>query len=206
MTQARLIHSAMQELDVYRPIVFGHSWGTLVAISLLQQFHGAARSLVLASGLYFPSFRLDAPMMGGPAIPLLGDLMSWTLSPLAGRATWRASSKLLFSPAPVPASFEAFPAWMALRPAQLRATAEDALSTLPWTMRAAPRYRELTLPLVLVAGGGDRFVWPRRHTLMLHQMLPASRLLISPKSGHMVHHTDLPLVLAAIDAAAWPGF
>ena len=206
MAQARLLYKALDALDARYPIVFGHSWGTLVAISLLQQHPGAARSLVLASGLYFPSFRLDAPMMGGPAIPLLGDLMSWTLSPLLGRATWRAALKTLFSPAPVPASFEAFPAWMALRPGQLRAVAEDALCTLPWTMRAAPRYHELNLPLVLVAGGGDRFVWPKRHTLRLHQMLPASRLLVSPKSGHMVHHTDLPLVLAAIDAAAWPGF
>lgn len=205
-TQARLVRGAMHELDVNRPIVFGHSWGTLVAIALQQQFPGAARSLVLASGLYFPSFRVDAPMMGGPAIPVLGDLMSWTLSPLVARATWRASLKLLFSPAPVAASFEAFPAWMALRPSQLRAQAEDALSTLPWTLRAVPRYRDLTLPLVLVAGGGDRFVRPARHTARLHRMLPASRLLISPQSGHMVHHTDLPLVLGAIDAAAWPGF
>jgi hypothetical protein len=35
-------------------------------------------------------------------------------------------------------------------------------------------------------------------------MLPAGRLMISPGSGHMVHHTDLPLVLDAVDAAAWP--
>jgi pimeloyl-ACP methyl ester carboxylesterase len=205
LQQARLLHKALQELGAQRPIVLGHSWGTLVAISLLQAHPAAARSLVLASGLYFPTLRLDAPLMGGPAIPLLGDLMSWTISPLISRATWRAGLKLVFTPAPVPASFDEFPTWMALRPSQLRAQAEDALATLPWTVRSMARYRELTLPVVLVAGGGDRFVRPMRHTGRLARMLPNARLMVSRKSGHMVHHTDLPLMLAAIDAASRPG-
>lgn len=72
------------------------------------------------------------------------------------------------------------------------------------TLRAMRRYSELDLPIVLVAGEGDRYVWPARHTLRLHKMLPQSRLLMSPGSGHMVHHTDLPRVLEAIDAAAGP--
>ena len=205
LQQASLVYKALHQLEAQRPIVLGHSWGTLVALSLLQAHPGAARSLVLLSGLYFPSLRLDAPMMGGPAIPLLGDLMSWTISPLMARAMWRAGLKLVFSPAPVAPAFEAFPTWMALRPSQLRAQAEDALATLPWTLRASASYRRLTLPVVLVAGGGDRFVRPMRHTGRLARMLPNARLLVSRKSGHMVHHTDLPLVLSAIDAAAWPG-
>src|SRR5688572_15718819 len=119
LQQARLLYKALHLLNAQRPIVLAHSWGTLVALSLLQAHPGSARSLVLLSGLYFPSLRLDAPMMGGPAIPLLGDLMSWTVSPLIARATWRASLRLIFSPAPVPPAFEAFPTWMALRPSQL---------------------------------------------------------------------------------------
>jgi pimeloyl-ACP methyl ester carboxylesterase len=76
--------------------------------------------------------------------------------------------------------------------------------TLPTTLRFMRRYRELTLPVVLAAGARDRFVWTRAHTERLHAMLPASRLLLSPHSGHMVTHSDLPLVMSAVDAAAWP--
>lgn len=203
--QAELVHKALRALDVHRPIVLGHSWGTLVAVALALEHPEVPRSLVLASGLYFPSMRLDAPLFAPPALPLVGDLLSRTLSPLMGRAMWPGFLRLIFGPAPVPAAFaRAFPTWLALRPGQLRAVAEDALATLGATLRAARRYRELDLPVVMVAGERDRFVSARAHTARLHRLLPSSRLLLSPHSGHMVHHSDLPLVLSAVDSAAFP--
>lgn len=200
--QAELVRKALHRLEVHRPIVLGHSWGTLVAVALALESPEVPRSLVLASGLYFPSARLDAPLLGLPAIPLVGDLLSRTLSPLAGRAMWPGWLKMIFAPAPVPAAFAAFPTWLALRPGQLRAVAEDALATVGATLRAARRYRELTLPVVMVAGERDRYVSARAHTARLHRLLPSSRLLLSPHSGHMVHHSDLPLVLSAVETSA----
>ncbi len=204
--QAELVRKALQRLKVHRPIVLGHSWGTLVAVALALEHPEVPRSLVLASGLYFPSLRLDAPLMAPPAIPLIGDLLSRTLSPLAGRAMWPGFLRLIFGPAPVPPAFAtAFPTWLALRPGQLRAVAEDALATLGATLRAARRYRELTLPVVMVAGERDRYVSASAHTARLHRLLPSSRLLLSPHSGHMVHHSDLTLVISAVDCAASTG-
>jgi pimeloyl-ACP methyl ester carboxylesterase len=111
---------------------------------------------------------------------------------------------MLFNPAPVTTAFRSFPTWMALRPSQLRAQAEEVVFTLPATIRAAARYRELTLPVVLVAGRRDRYVSHSSHTLRLHRILPASRVMISPDAGHMVHHTDLRLILEAVEAAGRP--
>jgi pimeloyl-ACP methyl ester carboxylesterase len=202
--QARLFAKALSALDVQRPIVFGHSWGTLVAVNLALQAPTAVRSLVLASGLYFPSLRFDMPLLAPPAVPGIGDLMSHTVSPLAARAMWPGWVKMLFNPAPVTTAFRSFPTWMALRPSQLRAQAEEVVFTLPATIRAAARYRELTLPVVLVAGRRDRYVSHSSQTLRLHRILPASRVMISPDAGHMVHHTDLRLILEAVEAAGRP--
>jgi pimeloyl-ACP methyl ester carboxylesterase len=201
--QARLLAEACRMLGAERPIVFAHSWGTLVAIAWALQAPAQVRNLVLASGLYFPSVRLDAPFLVPPALPLVGGLMARTLSPLMGRALWPAWLRLLFAPAPVPQRFTVdFPTWLALRPAQLQATAEDVAATLPTLLRLAPRYGELELPAVLLAGWSDRFVSPRAHTLRLHRALPVSRIMLSRGSGHMVTHTDTPLTLSALDAAA----
>ena len=203
--QAGLVRKALQALDVHRPIVLGHSWGTLVAVALALEHPEVPRSLVLASGLYFPSARLDAPLLAPPAIPLLGDLLARTLSPLAARAMWPGWLRMVFGPAPVPEAFAAaFPTWLAMRPGQLRAVGEDALATFAATLRTARRYRELTLPVVMVAGERDRYVSTRAHSARLHRLLPTSRLLLSPHAGHMVHHSDLPLVLSAVDSAAFP--
>jgi pimeloyl-ACP methyl ester carboxylesterase len=203
--QAHVLHEALRVLDVKSPIVLGHSWGALVAVALALEHPGALRSLVLEAGLYFPSLRVDAPLMIWPAVPLFGALMRHTLSPLAGRAMWPAFEKTIFAPAPVSPGFHAFPTWMALRPSQLCAVAEEAMFTLPATVRLSRRYRELELPVVLVAGSRDRYVSARAHTLRLHRMLPASRALFSQRAGHMVHHSDLPLVMDAIGMAASRG-
>ena len=202
LEQARVLRAALRKLEAHRPIVLGHSWGALVAIAFAMHFPGAARSLALASGLYFPSVRLDAPLLVPPGIPLVGDLLRSTVSPLIGRLLWPAWLRTLFAPAPVPQYFkDGFPAWMALRPSQLRTVGEEAAMTVPAAVMLGRGYRDLTLPVSLVAGKPDSYVHAK-HSERLHAMLPNSRLLLSQTAGHMIHHTDLPAVMAAIDAAA----
>jgi len=202
VAQARLINKALHKLEVQRPVILGHSWGTLVAAALALEHPETVRSLVLAAGMYFPTLRLDAPMIAPNAIPLLGAVMRHTLSPLVGRALWPVWLKLIFAPERVPATFSRFPAWMTLRPKTLRAVAEESVYTLPATLRLAPRLSRLTLPVAIVAGAADRYVSPRAHSGRLQTILPSAKLFLSPRSGHMVHHSDLPLVLEAVHMAA----
>ncbi|HEV8108857.1 MAG TPA: alpha/beta fold hydrolase, partial [Burkholderiales bacterium] len=117
-SQAALLRALLSRLGVERPVLFGHSFGALVALAFALAFPADTRGVVLASGYYFPTARIDVPFMASPAIPLLGDLMRHTVSPLIARASWPHRLKLLFSPAPVPRYFEIFPTWMALRPSQ----------------------------------------------------------------------------------------
>lgn len=130
----------LARLGIKRPIVFGHSFGALVALALALEHPSALRGLVLASGAYFPTGRLDVPLMAPPAIPLIGDLLRYTVSPLLGRILWPGMLKLMFSPAPVPEYFDRFPVWMALRPSQLRASAEEAAVLIPSAMALQKRY------------------------------------------------------------------
>jgi len=51
---ATLYEHALHQLGVERAIVLGHSWGTMVAVSLALQAPTLVRSLVLLSGYYFP--------------------------------------------------------------------------------------------------------------------------------------------------------
>jgi len=200
--QAALLLEAFRVLDIHRPIVLGHSWGTSVAVQLALTAPGVPRSLVLASGIYFPTLRLDAPFLLPPGIPLVGALLRHTVSPLAGRALWPLWLRMLFSPARVPPAMAAL-AWNALRPGTLRTVAEETSHVLPTTVATMRRYRDLTLPVVLVAGTRDKYVGTRAHTARLARLLPNRKLLLSAKAGHMVHHADVPLVLQAVDAAAW---
>src|SRR3954452_8738049 len=56
---AGLFVKALNQLGVRCPVVFGHSWGALVAVALSLRDDYPVRGLVLASGYYCPSPRLD---------------------------------------------------------------------------------------------------------------------------------------------------
>ena len=201
--QASLLREALAKLDVRRPIMLGHSWGTLVALAFALRYPGTLRSLVLASGYFFPTARPDALLLSPPAIPGIGDVLRYTLSPCLGRLLWPAFLKLLFSPSrPPPAG--PVPTWLALRPAQLKAVASETLLTIPAAIALSRRYRELTLPLLIVAGANDRYVSPRSHSLRLKTAVPHSRLVLLPDAGHMLHHTHADAILSEIEAVRMP--
>jgi hypothetical protein len=65
--------------------------------------------LVLASGYYYPTLRLDVVALSAPAIPVVGDVMGHTLSPIISRLMWPIMTAKIFGPKSAPAKFEQFP-------------------------------------------------------------------------------------------------
>src|ERR1051325_10369485 len=61
--QAVLLGQALRILDARPAIIVGHSWGTLVAISMALRDPEGATGLVLLSGYYYPTFRKDSASM-----------------------------------------------------------------------------------------------------------------------------------------------
>src|SRR3954465_9975745 len=68
---ATLFEHALQQLGVEQALVLGHSWGTMVAVSLALQAPRLVRSLVLLSGYYFPTVRMDVVLSSPNAVPVL---------------------------------------------------------------------------------------------------------------------------------------
>lgn len=201
--QATLLHHALDQIGVSQPIVVGHSWGSQVAVALGLDYPDDVKSLVLISGYYYPTPRLDVPLLSPPAIPVIGDLISYTVSPLIGRMIWPMMKKRIFAPAEVPHKFDArFPLWMTLRPSSLRATAAEAALMIPAAFALRHRYHELTMPVVIMAGDGDRHVDSHAQSEQLHKELPHSTYHVTHGAGHMLHHFAQDEVLAAIDQAA----
>jgi pimeloyl-ACP methyl ester carboxylesterase len=202
MEQAGLLHKALAELGVQRPVVVGHSWGTLVALALAIRYPADAAGLVLLSGYYFPTFRLDALMVALGAIPVLGDILRYTIAPLFGWLTMPLTKRLMFAPAPMTGRFRAeYSTGMALRPSQIRATCVDGTFMAPSAMGLRAHYGELSLPVVIMAGDGDKIV-SHRLGERLRATISGSTLLIVKGAGHMVHHVATDQVAEAILAVA----
>ncbi len=200
--QARLLHHALQELNVYSAIVAGHSWGTLVALNMGLQVPDFVRGLVLISGYYYPSVRMDVMVGAPPAIPLVGDALRYTVAPLAGRLIWPAAIGRAFAPLPVSERFRAVSPWMSLRPGQLRANAADSSLMVPAAMSLARRFGRLKVPVQILSGTQDGVCDCAHNAERLHAALRHSELSVTPGVGHMLHYAEPGKVLGAIDAIA----
>lgn len=196
--QAALFERAFARLGIENPVVVGHSWGTLVALALAIEQPSSVRGLVLASGYYYPTARIDALLTAPVALPLLGDLMRYTVTPVFARMVFRKMVETMFTPLPVAARFfEQLSRELMLRPGQLRANAEDAAFMVPAAARFQSRYPDLRLPVRIFAGERDRVVSPRAHAARLHGELPDSELTVLPHAGHMVHYAASEQIAAA---------
>jgi pimeloyl-ACP methyl ester carboxylesterase len=202
--QAAVFAEAFARLGIERPIVVGHSWGTLVALALALNHLEAVGGLVLLSGYYFPTARADVPLFSPPAIPVLGDVIRYTVGPLVGHLIAPKMIQAMFAPVSVPPAFTAaVPVPMMLRPWQVRASAEDAATMIPAAAAFQERYGELShLPVSILAGVQDMIVDVGRQSMRLHQALPASQFHVLQGLGHMVHHGAPDLVLQAVEAMA----
>ena len=200
--QADLFREALVRLDVRRAIVLGHSWGASVAIALAVRHPTFAKALVLASGYYFPTARFDVLAQSGPAIPGLGDIFAYTLSPILSRLLWPAMLRKLLGPRPVPHKFEGFPKAMAVRPSQIRASAAEAAMMIPAAFHSSKSYNELTLPIIIVAGVDDRLINIDEQSGRLHSEVKQSKLHRIAGAGHMVQQSATGDVMSAIDEAA----
>ena len=196
--QARLFYNALHQIGIERPIVLGHSWGTLVALAMALEFPKYVRAITLVSGYYYPSLRPDVPIMAAPAIPGLGHLLRHTISPLLGRMMWPLLVKRMFQPAPVPERFEQLPKWMSLRPSQLGASAAETGMMIPAAKRLSQRYKELTMPVTIIAGKGDRIVDVDHNAQRLHHEISHSELIIDEGVGHMPHYAAPEQIVEAL--------
>jgi pimeloyl-ACP methyl ester carboxylesterase len=198
--QAELLLAALDTLGVESAVIVAHSWGTLVALQAALEHPERVQGLVLMSGYYWPTPRLDVPLLGGPAVPGFGDLLRFTVSPALGWAMTPLLMKQMFSPAKVPLHFKTgFETSIALRPSQIRAAAADTAMMPFEASKTAARHKELRAPVLVITGDGDKIVSFKRQSRRLARELPVGQIQVIPGAGHMVHHTAPEEVAAGIE-------
>jgi pimeloyl-ACP methyl ester carboxylesterase len=200
--QAEHINGALQRLGVSQTLVLGHSWGASVAVALALKYPNLVRGLVLASGYYYPTLRVDVVALSAPAVPLVGGVLGNTLSPIISRLMWPLMMTEIFGPPSVPDKFDGFPKEMALRPSQIRASAAESALMIPDAFHFRDQYANLKMPVVIIAGEDDRLIDIDKQSARLHSDVSQSKFHRVPRTGHMIHQTATGLVMSAINEVA----
>jgi pimeloyl-ACP methyl ester carboxylesterase len=197
--QAELINNALHRLGVSHAIVLGHSWGASVAVALALKYPKLVQGLVLASGYYYATLRPDVVAVSAPAVPLVGDVLRYTIAPIVSRVMWPLLMAKIFGPRSAPKKFEGFPKEMALRPSQIRASAAESALMIPGAVEFQDRYANLKMPVSIIAGEEDRLINIDEQSHRLHGNIAQSKFHRVRGAGHMVHQTATGSVMSAID-------
>jgi pimeloyl-ACP methyl ester carboxylesterase len=132
-------------------------------------------------------------------VPVLGDILRYTISPLLGRLMAPAAHRKMFDPSPVPERFaREFPVELEVRPSQIRAGAAEAALMIPSAAGLGRRHSELSLPVAIMAGRGDKIVDCDSQAGRLEMELAGSMLVKVPGIGHMIHYSVPEQVVAVI--------
>ena len=103
-----------------------------MALAWALQAPQEVAGLVLVSGYYYPSTRLDAALVTPAAVPVLGDLLNHTVSPPLTHMTLPGTLRTMFAPRRVPDRFrDAFPKGLIPRPKQIRAMSQEGAIMVP---------------------------------------------------------------------------
>jgi pimeloyl-ACP methyl ester carboxylesterase len=139
-------------------------------------------------------------LLSGPAIPIVGDLLRYTVAPVVSLAILPALLRTIFAPRPVPQAFKReFPVSLALRPKQLRAAAEESAFLIPAAAQLQFQYSRIKCPVRLCHGDEDHFI-ECEQSRRLHRALPRSALHLVQNAGHMVHYADPVIISQAVEA------
>lgn len=202
---ARLIHGALQELGVERPLIAGHSFGGAVAMQYAVDYpEEVAGLLLLATGAYSKSGELSA-LYYLPEIPVLGPLLLNTLLVPLGRPLVPMMNRDAFHPVATPDAYMDLMANLGTRPEQFKAYTAEWHEHHASMVALSARYGEIRVPVAIIAGAEDRLTPVAEHAAPLHEAIPGSVLTILPQTGHEVHYQHPEVVVEAAHRLVPPG-
>ena len=201
--QAALVREAVRKVGVEHPLLVAHSWSGFLALAYALEHGSELAGLVLINPLCYADETSRQTDPHGHFAQRASDSLTPVLQPLVGYRVYRATMKARFAPEPVPETEATDPllAFRRARPAQRHAREEDFEASFATAGELSARYTELSLPIVIVVGDGDRVAVPARQGYRLHNQVHQSRLVVLPAAGHMVHITRPDAVVDAIHQA-----
>jgi len=197
--QARLLHDALKQLHVERPIIAGHSWGGALALIYAITYPQEVTGVVLVAPAVYESQDGVSLVTSLPAVPVIGDAVNFVLTPLFAATFVRNELKKAFSPDPVPKNYlrSVLSEWT--RSKKVKAYSLDEASLNDSLKKFSPRYPEISLPVSILAGDSDLVVSEKQQAERLHKALPKSHLTVLPKTGHQIPFTHPQAVVDEIE-------
>ncbi|NET35222.1 MAG: alpha/beta hydrolase [Cyanothece sp. SIO1E1] len=198
LVQAQLIHDALQQLEIEKPVLVGFSWGGALALAYALEYPDELSGIVLLGTLAFQRQRLNSLLEQISETPILGELFRILLPITLGPQLVRQNLRRAFLPERIPRNYLKTAAALWPRPSQTRAVTQDNLTINPTLAGLSQLYGEIKIPVVIVVGDNDLIVNAEENSLALNQAIAQSQLITLSNTGHVIPQAQPEAVLNAI--------
>lgn len=199
--QAALLHDAIKQQGIVRPILAGFSYGGPVALAYALDYPGEVSALVLIAAVGSPDEKHQMSAAQAKLVEPMGPLIAWSVGSILGPDAVAEGYVDAFFPKPVDPDVVERGRYHFTRPVTLLAAARDwhVLETeLP---KLAARYGELKLPIEILSANQDRIV-NGKHAAWLAAHLPGAHRADVDQAGHQLMSTHPHEVVDAVLRAA----
>lgn len=188
--QGAAIAAALDALGIGKAVLVAHSLAGAAALSMALERSDLVSGAVLLGAVSHPWPDRSITWYYHPASkPLIGQVFTRLLAIPVGSLILESSIGGVFAPQSAPPDYAASAQIrLVLRPATFVANAEDVAVLCDFVEAQAPRYGELAMPIVAIAGEDDTVVWTDIHSRALVKQVQNGRLITLPGVGHMPHH------------------
>jgi pimeloyl-ACP methyl ester carboxylesterase len=198
--QAKMIDDVLGQLQIERAIVVVHSLAGVLGLRMALDYPHRVAGLILLAGVAYP-------WPGGVGIynavmttPVVGPLLAYTITLPLGLLLAEPGTRGVFAPQAMPDNYMTLSAIpLLLRPREFLANAWDLVTLKAAVTEQAPRYAELRMPVVAMAGDADTTVSPEIHSRRLIETVPNGKLILLPGVGHMVQNAAPEVVMREIE-------
>lgn len=177
--QAKIISKLLQEVTEEKPIIVGHSYGGALALNVALHDEKNLKKLILVNTASHP-WNGDGVWLPFKIItnPLIGKIFSRTYAMIYGKSVIDRSADDNFPDnKPTSGFIDRVGAELTLRPSILESYALDAINLKSSLSRQSKNYENLSIPVTILAGVGDRVTPNRIHSFQLHKDIKHSKLI-----------------------------
>jgi pimeloyl-ACP methyl ester carboxylesterase len=198
-TQVHLIRRALEKHGVKKAIVAVHSLAGAIGLRLALDHKDFVEGLLLISPVTHP-WSTGITLYYTISASQLGGLFNHTLALPLGQLFMNAATATVFAPQ-VPTNDYAHIAGLplVLRPETFSNNAIDVASLYDFVTGQSPRYKDIRVPVGIIAGDADTIVITDIHSRSSAREIPGATLNILPGTGHAPHWSHTAQVIAEVE-------
>jgi pimeloyl-ACP methyl ester carboxylesterase len=198
--QARVAAGVIEALELNRPLVLAHSWGSAVALRLALDRPDLTAGLILVAPVAYEWPGGVSWHLYWSGHPLIGPLFNHVIARPFLTSAIRAGVAGTFHPLTPPDTYiEAARVLRAARPGAMAANGRDLLAAKAEIRAQQARYPEIRRPVAVLSGDCDTVVRTSIHTTQLSRSLPMVKAEVLEGVGHVPHEAAPDRLEALVD-------